>query len=56
MKIVHFNKMSVRVPLKNDENVKDVENRLIEAVDSIGDGVAMYFSIEIEDEESSFNE
>ena len=56
MKIVHFNKMSVRVPLKNDENVDDIENRLIEAVDSIGDGVAMHFSIEIEDEESLFNE
>ena len=48
--VIHFDKMSVRVPIKGDETIEDVEDRLIEAVDSIGEGVAMSYQMVIEDD------
>ena len=51
--VVHFDKMSVRVPMKDGDTIENVENRLIEAVDSIGDGVVMSFKTVIEDYDES---
>ena len=49
MKVIHFDKMSVRVPLSDDESIEDVEAKLIDAVDSIGDGVVMHYKIVVEE-------
>ena len=53
MMVIHFDKMSVRVPITGGETIEDVEDRLIEAVDSIGDNVVMSFKIVIEDYDES---
>ena len=49
MVVVHFDKMSVRVPIVNNESVEEIEDRLIQAVDSIGPGVCMSFKIVLEE-------
>lgn len=49
MMVIHFDKMSVRVPMKDGDTIEDIEDKLIEAVDSIGDGVVMSFVTVIED-------
>ena len=53
MMVIHFDKMSVRVPITGGETIEDVEDRLIEAVDSIGDNVAMSYKIELEEYDES---
>lgn len=53
MMVVHFDKMSVRVPMKDGDTIEDVEDRLIEAVDSIGDNVVMSFKTVVEDYDES---
>lgn len=49
MKVIHFCKMSVSVPIKESETAEEVEDRMIEAVDSIGDGVVISYKIEIQE-------
>ena len=53
MKVIHFDKMSVRVPMKDGDSIEDIEDRLIDAVDSIGDNVVMSFKAVIEDYDES---
>ena len=47
--VIHFDKMSVRVPMKDGDTIADIEDKLIEAVDSIGDGVCMSYKIVVEE-------
>ena len=49
MMVVHFDKMSVSVPIANNESVEEIEDRLIQAVDSIGPGVCMSYKIALEE-------
>lgn len=49
MKIIHFKDVSIRVPMKND-NRDEIEDKLIEAIDSIGDGVVMSYKVEVEED------
>lgn len=49
MKIIHFKDVSIRLPMKND-NIDEIVDKLIEAVDSIGDGVVMSFKVEVEED------
>lgn len=49
MRVIHFYKMSVSVPIKENETAEEVEDRMIEAVDSIGDGVVISYNTEIEE-------
>lgn len=51
MKVIHFDKMSIRIPMKDDETIAEIEDRMIEAVDSIGDNVVMSYKIVVEDDE-----
>lgn len=51
--VIHFDKMSVRVPMKDGDTIADIEDKLIEAVDSIGDGVVMSFKTVVEDYDES---
>lgn len=50
MRVIRFDKMSVSVPIKNDETVEEIEDKMIEAVSSIDDGIVMTYRIVIEDE------
>ncbi len=49
-KYVRFYDMTVAIPMKEDESWEDIEDRLIEAVESAGSGFASY-KIEICEEE-----
>lgn len=49
MRVIRFYKMSVSVPIKENETAEEVEDRMIEAVDSIGDGVVISYNTEIEE-------
>lgn len=49
MKIIHFKDVSIRLPMKND-NRDEIEDKLIEAIDSIGDGVVMSYKVEVEED------
>ena len=49
MKIIHFKDVSIRLPMKND-NIDEIVDKLIDAVDSIGDGVVMSFYVEVEED------
>ncbi len=51
MKIIHFNSMSVSLPIHDDERIEDIEDRLIEAIDGIGDGVVICYKLEVTDED-----
>lgn len=51
MLIARFDKMSVSVPIKDDESIEDIEDRLAEAIDSIGDDVVMTYRITITDDD-----
>ena len=48
-KIVRFTKMTVVIPLKDEETVEEVEDRLIDAVEQAGSRFTTY-CIEMEDE------
>ena len=50
MKIIHFKEMSVSLPIKGNVDVEQIEDRLIDAVDSIGDGVVMCYKVEVEED------
>lgn len=51
MKIIRFVKMQIAVPMKDGETVEEIENRLIEGVDSIGEGVVMSWWTVVEDDD-----
>lgn len=50
MKVLRFKEMTVVIPMKDGETVEDIENRLIEAVESAGSRFTAY-RIEAEEEE-----
>ena len=50
MKIIHFKEVSISLPIKGNVDVEQVEDRFIDAVDSIGDGVVMCYKVEVEEE------
>lgn len=49
-KIIHFFDMTVTIPMKDGETAEEIEDRLIEAVESAGSRFTSY-KTEIEDEE-----
>ena len=48
MTVIHFRDMSVRIPIKDDETIEEIEDNLIEAIDAIAEGVVMSYKISIE--------
>lgn len=50
MKIIHFKDVSVRLPINENVDVEQIEDKFIDAVDSIGDDVVMSYKIEIEED------
>ena len=50
MKIIHFKDVSIRLPIKGNLDVEQAEDKFIEAVDSIGDGVVMSYKVEVEED------
>lgn len=51
MKIIHFKEVSISLPIKGNVDVEQIEDKLIDAVDSIGDGVVMCYKVEVEEED-----
>ncbi len=51
MKVINFEQMFVSVPMAENENIEDVENKLIEAIESNGDGVVLSYKISVEEYE-----
>lgn len=49
MKVISFDSVHVSVPMKAVETQEEVEDRFIEAVDSIGEGVVMSYKISVEE-------
>lgn len=49
MKIIHFKEMSISLPMGNAD-AEQIEDKLIDAVDSIGDGVVMCYRVEVEED------
>lgn len=47
--VATFEDMSVSIPMKDNETIEEVENRMIEAVDSIGDHVAMSYKLVVKE-------
>lgn len=50
MTVIRFDKMSVSVPI-GDKTIEDIETKLVEAIDSIGDDVVMTYRITITDDD-----
>lgn len=50
MKIIHFKEVSISLPIKGDVDVEQIEDKFIDAVDSIGDGVVMCYKVEVEED------
>lgn len=50
MKIIHFKEVSISLPIKGNVDIEQIEDKFIDAVDSIGDGVVMSYKVEIEEE------
>ena len=48
MKVATFEDMRVSVPLKDDETIEIIANRLLDAIDSIGEGVIISFTRKLE--------
>ena len=44
MKVATFENMRISVPLKDDETIEIIANRLLDAIDSIGDSVIVSFT------------
>lgn len=51
MKIIHFKEVSISLPIKGDVDVEQIEDKFIDAVDSIGDGVVMCYRVEVEEDD-----
>ncbi len=51
MKQARFTKMTVSVPMKYGETLEEIEDRLIEAIDSIGENVFMSYTPVVEEYE-----
>ena len=49
MKVITFDSVRVSFPMKNGETQEDIEDRFIEAVNSIGEGVVMSYKVSIEE-------
>ena len=49
MIVVRFHKMTVSVPMKDNETIEEVEDRLVEAIDTIGEGVVISYRLAVED-------
>ena len=49
MKVISFNSVHVSVLVKDGETQEEVEDRFIEAMDSIGEGVVMSYKISVEE-------
>lgn len=54
--VIHFSEMSVHVPTKDGETAEDIENRLIDAVYSIGDHVTMSYQLNVEDDQGELTD
>lgn len=50
MKLIHFKNVSITIPIKGNVDVEQIEDKFIDAVDSIGDGVVMCYKVEVEEE------
>ncbi len=50
MKIIHFKDVSISLPIKGGVDVEQIEDKLIDAVFSIGDGVCMSYKVEVEED------
>ena len=48
-RIITFDSVRVSLPMKDGETKEEIEDRFIEAVDSIGEGVVMSFKTSIEE-------
>jgi len=51
MKIVRFKNMYVSVPLKDGETEMEIEDRLIDAIDNIAEGIVLSYKIETTEED-----
>lgn len=51
MLVAHFDKMSIMVPMKDNETIEEVEDRIIEAINSAGEGITMSYNLIIEEYE-----
>ena len=49
MKVITFSSVRVSFPMNDGETKEEAEDRFIEAVDSIGEGVVMSFKSSIEE-------
>ena len=50
MKLIHFKNVSITLPIKGNVDVEQIEDKFIDAVDSIGDGVVMCYKVEVEED------
>ena len=49
MKIIHFKNVAISLPIKGNVDVEQIEDKFIDAVDSIGDGVVVCYKVEVEE-------
>lgn len=49
MKVIVFDKMTIALPMKDNETIEEVEDRIVEAVDSVGEGAVFSYVLKVEE-------